>query len=83
MTITAIRDDLEQIRQRWRSGTTREQQRDLVQLNDLLASCQLPGPTEPSAEAVDQVRGRIEILIDEIEIGLGIEPAPTTGYADF
>jgi hypothetical protein len=28
-------------------------------------------------------RGRIEILMDEIETSLGIDPPPITGYADF
>ncbi len=28
------------------------------------------------------VRGRIEILMDEIDISLGIEPAPIPGLAD-
>jgi hypothetical protein len=27
-----------------------------------------------AAERIDELRGRIEILMDEIEIGLGIEP---------
>ena len=38
--------------------------------------------TTADAEALDELRGRIEILIDEIDIGLGIKPAPIPGLAD-
>jgi hypothetical protein len=58
-------------------------QRDLVLLDDLLGELDdLPTNSQSSTEAVDQVRGRVEILMDEIEISLGIEPPPITGYAD-
>ena len=34
-------------------------------------------PSTPAATArIDELRGRIEILMDEIEINLGIEPPP-------
>jgi hypothetical protein len=31
---------------------------------------------------VEELRGRVEILMDEIEISLGIEPPPITGFPD-
>jgi hypothetical protein len=31
---------------------------------------------------VEELRGRVEILMDEIEISLGIEPPPITGLSD-
>lgn len=34
------------------------------------------------ADTVDEVRGRIEILMDEIEIRLGVESLPITGLSD-
>jgi len=59
----------------WRSDTSDEQRTDLAGLDELLG--RLDG-TEPAtageAERIDELRGRIEIMMDEIEIGLGIDP---------
>ena len=83
MTLAEIRNDLERIRERWRSGTGAEQQRDRVLLDDLLGELDDPGADpSASAEAVDQLRCRIEILMDEIDISRGIEPPPITGYSE-
>jgi hypothetical protein len=38
--------------------------------------------TSSAAEAVDDLRGRIEVLMDEIEINLGLEPAPIEGIEE-
>ena len=66
---------LEHLSEVWRSDTSDEQRTDLADLDELLG--RLDG-TEPAtageAERIDELRGRIEILMDEIEISLGIEP---------
>ncbi len=83
MTLAQIRETLEHISHDWRSGTTAEQKSDLTDLDDLLGRLDdMQTTTTADAEALDELRGRIEILIDEIDIGLGIEPAPIPGLAD-
>ena len=81
--LAEIEGELADIREGWRSETTTGKRRDLVILDDLLGELdELSAGSSASIEAVDQVRGGIEILMDEIEISLGIEPPPVTGYAD-
>jgi len=49
-------------------------------LDDALAELdEINVDTPSAAEAVEDLRGRIEILMDEIEISLGLEPAPIEG----
>jgi len=84
VTLSEIEDEVNQVVGRWRSQTTTEQRNDLLYLDDLLAELDdvdtgLAGTT---AEMVDELRGRVEILMDEIEISLGIEPPPITGLSD-
>jgi len=71
-----IRVTLDHIGEVWRSETSDEQRTDLADLDDLLGRLEDIEPqTSAAAERVDEVRGRVEILMDEIEISLGIEPA--------
>ena len=75
MSLAEILERLDQISQVWRSDTSAEQRLDLADLDDLLE--QLDGveqETLGAAERIDELRGRIEVLMDEIEISLGIEP---------
>lgn len=66
---------LDQISEVWRSDTSDEQRTDLADLDDLLGRLETIEPeTAVEAERIDELRGRIEILMDEIEISLGIEP---------
>ena len=59
----------------WRSDTSVEQRLDLADLDDLLEQLdQVEHETFSAPERVDELRGRIEILMDEIEISLDIEP---------
>ena len=83
MTFADIRDKLEQISQVWRAETANEQV-DLVDLDDLLGQLDdLDADTAAAeSEGIDEMRARIEILMDEIDISLGIEPPPIAGYAD-
>ena len=86
VTLVEIREHLEGIRERWRSGTTVERQSDLVHLDGLLGELddlRVEPDAVADAEEVDQVRGRIEILMDEIEISVGVEPPPMTGFSDW
>ena len=85
MTLIEIEDEVNQIVGRWRSQTSTEQRNDLSFLDDLLGELDDvdTDPARSSAEMVDELRGRIEILMDEIEISLGIDPTPITGLADF
>ncbi len=66
---------LDHISEVWRSDTADEQRTDLADLDDLLGRLDAIEPeTAGEAERIDELRGRIEILMDEIEISLGIEP---------
>ena len=66
---------LDHISEVWRSDTSNEQHTDLADLDDLLGTLDTIEPeTAVEAERIDELRGRIEILMDEIEISLGIEP---------
>jgi hypothetical protein len=71
MTLTEIEDRFEQIGERWCSDTRFEKRRDLADLDDLLG--ELDDVTVASsavARTVDELRGRIEILMDDIDAGL-------------
>jgi hypothetical protein len=66
---------LDHISEVWRSGTSDEQRTDLSDLDTLLGRLDTIEPeTAGEAERIDELRGRMEILMDEIEISLGIEP---------
>lgn len=57
--------------------------RTLADLDDLLGRLDdMATDTAAETEILDELRGRIEILMDEIDISLGIEPAPIAGLAD-
>jgi hypothetical protein len=75
VSMAEIVERLDQISQVSRSETSAEQRLDLADLDHLLE--QLDGveqETLGAAERIDELRGRIEVLMDEIEISLGIEP---------
>jgi hypothetical protein len=75
VSLAEIVQRLDQISQVWRSDTSAEQRLDLADLDDLLEQLdEVEHETLGAAERIDELRGRIEILMDEIEIGLGIEP---------
>jgi len=77
MTLAEIKDQIDNISETWRDGTVEEQRAELVQLDDALADLdEIDTGTPSAAEVVEDLRGRIEILMDEIEINLGIEPEP-------
>ena len=73
--LTAL-DDISEV---WRSETAAERRTDLADLDDILARLEDMEPqTSAEIERIDELRGRIEVLMDEIEISLGIEPTPLT-----
>ena len=75
MSLAEIVERLDQISQVWRSDTSAEQRLDLADLDDLLEQLDEVEPeTAAATERIDELRGRIEILMDEIETSLGIEP---------
>ena len=83
MTLTEIRETVQHISGDWRSGTANKQKSDLADLDDLLGRLDhMATDTAAETEILDELRGRIEILMDEIDISLGIEPAPIPGLAD-
>ena len=70
---------LDHISEVWRSETAAERRTDLADLDGLLARLEDMEPqTSAETERIDELRGRIEILMDEIKISLGIEPTPIT-----
>ena len=74
-TLAEIKEKLAHISEVWRSDTTSEQGVDLVDLDDCLAELEEMEPeTAAEDEVIEELRGRIEILMDEIEIKLGLEP---------
>ena len=76
MTLSKIKDEVDHISEAWRQGTAEDQRAELAQLDDALAELdEINVDTASAAEAVDDLRGRIEVLMDEIEISLGVEPA--------
>ena len=84
VTLSEIEDEVDQVVGRWRSQTSTEQRNDLSYLDDLLGELDDvdTGSAGTTAEMVEELRGRVEILMDEIEISLGIEPPPITGLSD-
>jgi hypothetical protein len=84
MTLVEVRNKLEHISEVWRAETASEQKMDLVDLDDLLGELDdLEADTAAAeSERIDEIRARIEILMDGIDISLGIEPPPIAGYAD-
>jgi len=83
VTLAKIKDEVDHISETWRHDTAAEQRSELAQLDDALAELdEINVDTPSAAEAVDDLRGRIEILMDEIEINLGVEPAPIEGIEE-
>ncbi len=82
MSLAEIVERLDQISQVWRSDTSAEQRLDLADLDDLLEQLdEVEQETLGATERIDELRGRIEIPMDEIEISLGIE-APVIASED-
>ena len=66
---------LAQISESWCPGKSAEQKPDRAELDDLLNQLdETELETSSATERIDELRVRIENLMDEIEIGLGIEP---------
>ena len=84
VTLSENEDEVNQVVGRWGSQTSTEQRNDLSYLDDLLGELDDvdTGSAGTTAEMVEELRGRVEILMDEIEISLGIEPPPITGFPD-
>ena len=77
ISLADILATLDHISEVWRSETSAEQQTELADLDELLGRLDDAEPeTAIETERIDEVRGRIEILMDEIEISLDIEPPP-------
>ena len=84
MSLAEVEEKLDEISEEWRSQTATEQKAALKDLDGLLEqldTLQTDSPT--AAHNADELRGRIEILMDEIDISLGIEPTPISGLADY
>ena len=79
ISLADILTALDQISEVWRSDTAVERRTDLADLDDLLARLDDMAPqTSAETERIEELCGWIEILMDEIEISLGTEPAPIT-----
>jgi len=83
VTLAEIKDGVDHISETWRHGTAEEQRSELAWLDEALTELdEMDVDTSSAAEAVDDLRGRIEVLMDEIEINLGLEPAPIEGIQE-
>jgi hypothetical protein len=68
---------LDHISQVWRPEISTERRTDLADLGDLLGRLDDTEPqTLAEVQGVVELRGRIEMLVDEIEISLGVDPTP-------
>ena len=77
MTLARIREQVDDISETWLGGTPAELHNHLADLDDATAALNEPEPDTPdSTHTVDELIGRIEVLMDEIDINLGIEPPP-------
>lgn len=77
LTLAEVLGRVDLISEAWRAETADEQRMDLADLDELLGRLDEMEPeTAAAAERIDEVRGRIEILMDEIEISLGLDPPP-------
>ena len=75
VTLAEIHDKLAHISGVWRSEMASEQRIELADKDDCLAELDdMDTATAGDGENLDELRGRIEILMDEIEIMLGLEP---------
>ena len=77
MTIAQIMELVDHISETWRDSAPAEQHTDLADLDAALAELdEIEIDSQTASEAVEELRGRVEILMDEIDIALGVEPAP-------
>jgi len=83
MSLPAIRRAVQHLSEGWRLETASAQRHCLADLDDLLDELDaMTADSTTDAELIDELRNRIEILSDEIDIHLGIEPPPIAGAAD-
>ena len=77
MALAEIKEAVDHISETWRDGSAGERRSELALLDDALAELDdIDADTQLLVEAVEELRGRIEVLMDEIEISLGLEPTP-------
>lgn len=75
MTLGEIQDEVEQISERWPAEMTAEQKKDLIDLDDLRGELDdLAHRTLRQHRGGRRAARPIEMLMDEIDISLGIEP---------
>ena len=83
MTLADILETVDLISGRWRSASNADQLNDLARLDTLLHELDnLERSAMPTCESAAELRGRIEILTDEIHISLGIDPPPIDAADD-
>ena len=76
ISVADILTALDHISEVWRSDTAVERRTDLANL--LARLDDMEPQTSAETERIEELCGWIEILMDEIEISLGTEPAPIT-----
>jgi hypothetical protein len=84
VTLGEIKELVDHISETWRRGAPADQRTDLADLDAALAELdEQETETNTAIEAVEHLRGRIEVLMDEIDITLGIEPTPIDPIDEF
>ena len=74
MTFIRIKEQVDHISETWRDGTPEELRTHLADLDTALSALEeLETDSPDMTDLIDELRGRVEVLMDEIDISLGIE----------
>lgn len=83
MTLSRIKEQVDHISETWRDGTPVEVRTYLSDLDAALSALEgLETETPDASDLLDELRGRIDVLMDEIDISLGIEPPELADVPD-
>ena len=75
MTFIRIKEQVDHISETWRDGTPEELRTHLADLDTALSALrELETDSPDTTDLIDELCGRVEVLMDEIDISLGIEP---------
>ena len=83
MTFIRIKEQVDHISETWRDGTPEELRTHLADLDTALSALrELETDSPDTTDPIDELRGRVEVLMDEFDISLGIELPASIGMPD-